>query len=99
MLMLLVIAWPFSLAGMQLLSADLYAGRDPGLGDVLRRTKPLWTRMFVLGLVVYGSYFLLDGYSAARRPITLGRGGIDQLAPAHALPAGFRRLHGGQAFH
>ena len=58
MLMLLVIAWPFSLAGMQLLSADLYAGRDPGLGDVLTRAKPLWTRMFMLGLVVYGSYFL-----------------------------------------
>ncbi|MGH8093974.1 MAG: DUF4339 domain-containing protein [Chthoniobacterales bacterium] len=58
MLMLLVIAWPFSLAGMQLLSADLYAGRNPGLGEVLTRAKPLWTRMFVLGLIVYGSYFL-----------------------------------------
>ncbi len=51
--------WPFSLAGRsQLLAADLYAGRDPTLGDLLSRAKPLWTRMFVLGLIVYGSYFL-----------------------------------------
>jgi hypothetical protein len=57
MLALLVIAWPFSLAGSQILAADLLAGRDPGLRDVLRRAKPLWTRMFILGLIVYGSYF------------------------------------------
>ena len=58
MLMLLVIAWPFSLAALQLLAADLLAGRDPGLRDLLTRAKPLWTRMFLLGLIVYGSYFL-----------------------------------------
>ncbi len=58
MLVLLVIAWPFSLAGMQLLAADLQAGRNPGLRDILTRAKLLWTRMFILGLIVYGSYFL-----------------------------------------
>ena len=58
MLVLLVIAWPFSLAATQLLAADLYAGRDPTLGDLLSRAKPLWTRMFTLGLIVYGSYLL-----------------------------------------
>ncbi|HEY1582697.1 MAG TPA: DUF4339 domain-containing protein [Chthoniobacterales bacterium] len=58
MLALLVIAWPFSLAGLQLLAADLSAGRDPTLRDVLGRAKALWTRMLVLGLLVYGSYFL-----------------------------------------
>ncbi|HEY1771450.1 MAG TPA: DUF4339 domain-containing protein [Chthoniobacterales bacterium] len=57
-LMALIIAWPFSLAAMQLLAADLFAGRAPGLRDLLARAKPLWTRMFVLGLIVYGSYFL-----------------------------------------
>ena len=57
MLTLLIIAWPFSLAGLQILAADLFAGRDPGLRDLLRRAKPLWTRMFILGLIVYGSYF------------------------------------------
>jgi hypothetical protein len=58
MLVLLIIAWPFSLAGTQLLAADLHAGRDPGLRDLLSRAKPLWTRMFTLGLIVYGSYLL-----------------------------------------
>jgi hypothetical protein len=58
MLMLLVIAWPFSLAGMQLLAADLFAGQNPSVGEILDRAKPLWTRMFVLGLIVYGSYIL-----------------------------------------
>ena len=58
MLVLLVIAWPFSLAATQLLAADLYASRDPTLGDLLSRAKPLWTRMFILGLIVYGSYLL-----------------------------------------
>ena len=58
MLVLLVIAWPFSLAGLQLLAADLSAGRNPTLRDLLTRAKPLWSRMFILGLIVYGSYFL-----------------------------------------
>ena len=58
MLVLLVIAWPFSLAATQLLAADLHAGRDPTLSDLLSRAKPLWTRMFILGLIVYGSYLL-----------------------------------------
>ncbi len=58
MLVLLVIAWPFSLAATQLLAADLHAGRDPRLGNLLSRAKPLWTRMFILGLIVYGSYIL-----------------------------------------
>jgi hypothetical protein len=58
MLVGLVIAWPFSLAATQLLAADLHAGRNPKLGDLLSRAKPLWRRMFTLGLIVYGSYLL-----------------------------------------
>ncbi|CAN5602872.1 hypothetical protein BH18VER2_BH18VER2_15560 [soil metagenome] len=58
MLVLLVIAWPFSIAATQLLAADLHAGADPSLSDLFSRAKPLWTRMFVLGLIVYGSYLL-----------------------------------------
>jgi hypothetical protein len=58
MLVALVIAWPFSLGATQLLAADLHAGRDPKLPDLLSRAKPLWTRMFTLGLIVYGSYLL-----------------------------------------
>lgn len=58
MLVVLVIAWPFSLAATQLLAADLYLGRDPNLRDLLSRAKPLWRRMFTLGIIVYGSYLL-----------------------------------------
>ena len=58
MLVALVIGWPFSLAGMQLLASDLLHERDPGLRALLAAAKPLWTRMFLLGLIVYGSYFL-----------------------------------------
>ncbi len=66
-LMALVIGWPFSIAATQLLAADLHAGRSPKLSDVLSRAKPLWTRMFTLGLLVYASYLLW-----AALPIVLG---------------------------
>jgi hypothetical protein len=78
MLALLVVAWPFSVAGMQLLAADLFAGRNPGLREVLSRAKPLWMRVFLLGLIVYGSYFLwtiiplLVALSLAVGPRSLG---------------------------
>ncbi len=58
MIVLLVIGWPFSLAGLQMLAADLLEGRQPNVRSVLVRSKPLWTRMFTLALIVYGSYFL-----------------------------------------
>ena len=59
MLALLVVAWPFALGATQLLAADLYAGRGvASLRELLSRAKPLWTRMFILGLIVYASYLL-----------------------------------------
>ena len=57
-LALLVIAWPISIAGLQLLAADLHAGRNPGFKEIFHRAKPLWSRIFLLALIVYGSYFL-----------------------------------------
>jgi hypothetical protein len=58
MLVALVISWPFSFAGMQLLAADLLSGHNPSLRELFARAKPLWTRMLALGFVVYGSYLL-----------------------------------------
>jgi hypothetical protein len=58
MLVVLIVAWPVSLAGMQLLSADLALGQQTSLREIVARAKPLWMRMFGLGLMVYGSYFL-----------------------------------------
>lgn len=54
----LVVAVPFTIAGCQLLADDLFAGRDPRLGALLNRAKPLWRRIFTLAVVVYGSYLL-----------------------------------------
>ena len=79
MLVLLVIAWPFSLAATQLLAADLHAGRDPSVHDLLGRAKPLWSRMFFLGLIVYGSYILWTAIPLAARPLARGRR-LGQLA-------------------
>ncbi len=59
MLALLVIAWPFSIAATQLLAADLYAGQGVSSARaLLTRAKPLWTRVFTVGLIVYASYLL-----------------------------------------
>jgi len=58
MLVLLIIGWPFSVGATQLLAADLLSGKDPTLGELFARAKPLWTRILGLGLVVYGSYLL-----------------------------------------
>lgn len=57
-LALLVIAWPISIAGLQVLAADLHSGRNPTFREVFQRAKPLWGRIFLLALIVYGSYFL-----------------------------------------
>ncbi len=57
-LALLVIAWPISIAGLQLLAADLHAGRNPTFSEIFHRAKSLWARVFLLALIVYGSYFL-----------------------------------------
>lgn len=57
-LALLVIAWPISIAGLQLLAADLHAERNPTFSEIFHRAKPLWGRVFLLALIVYGSYFL-----------------------------------------
>jgi hypothetical protein len=44
MLIALVAVWPIFLAGIQLATADLAAGRVIRLGDILRRATNLWPR-------------------------------------------------------
>jgi hypothetical protein len=50
--------WPVFVAGIQIATADLAAGRNARLRDVLERALHLWPQMAKLSLVVYGSYFL-----------------------------------------
>jgi hypothetical protein len=52
-----ILLWPISTAGMQL-AADSAAHKQPQrLRDLLRNAIALWPRIFLLGLVVYGSFF------------------------------------------
>lgn len=55
-LLLVLIAWPVFVAGLQFATADLLAGRPITTGDVLRRAWGIWGRMARLSIVVYGSY-------------------------------------------
>ena len=50
--------WPVFIAGIQIATADLAAGRSIRLGDVLQRAVHLWPKVAKLCLIVYGSYFL-----------------------------------------
>ena len=56
MFLLWLAAWPIFLAGLQLATADLAAGRAANLTDVLRRVAGLWLRFAQLCIFVYGSY-------------------------------------------
>lgn len=50
--------WPVFIAGIQIATADLAAGRSIRLRDVLQRSAHLWPKVAKLSLIVYGSYFL-----------------------------------------
>jgi hypothetical protein len=50
--------WPVFIAGMQIATADLAAGRSLRTRDVLQNAVRLWPKVAKLCLIVYGSYFL-----------------------------------------
>jgi hypothetical protein len=50
--------WPIFLAGIQIATADLAAGRSVRLRDLLGRAINFWPRVAKLCLLVYGSYFV-----------------------------------------
>jgi len=51
-------AWPIFVAGIQIATAELTAGRSVALRDVLQRAVNFWGRIAKLCLLVYGSYFV-----------------------------------------
>lgn len=53
---LVLVAWPIFLAGLQFATADVVAKRPVRFGELLRRSTNIWPRMAKLSLVVYGSY-------------------------------------------
>jgi len=57
MLLLNLVLWPVYIGGIQLLSAELIAGRRPGFFALLNSALKFWPRIALLCLLVYGSYF------------------------------------------
>lgn len=56
LMLLLVILWPVSAAGMQLVADGVAHHQRPRLADLLRNAFHLWPRMLLLGFLVFGSY-------------------------------------------
>lgn len=59
MLLLSLAAWPVYIAGIQILTSELSAGRPIGLFDLFQRAVLSWPRVALLCLLVYGVFFLL----------------------------------------
>ena len=57
MLLLSLILWPVYVAGIQILSAELAAGRRMGFFALLNTALKFWPRIALLSLFVYGTYF------------------------------------------
>jgi hypothetical protein len=51
--------WPIYLSGIQILTAELEAGRPIGFFSVLSEAVKLWPRIAVLCILVYGAFSLL----------------------------------------
>jgi hypothetical protein len=56
LMLLLVLLWPISAAGMQLVADDVAHKQRPRFRDLLRNTLALWPRILLLGILVYGCY-------------------------------------------
>jgi hypothetical protein len=59
MFILSLVAWPVFIAGVQIVTAELAAGRRPKVVDLLNRMLTFWPRVGGLCLFVYGIFFLL----------------------------------------
>ena len=59
MFLVVLAAWPVFIAGIQLLTAELAAGRTIGVSQLFQRSLRFWPRIAFLCIVVYGVFFLL----------------------------------------
>jgi hypothetical protein len=57
MLLLSVAAWPVFITGIQVLTAELVAGRKPRIFALLHQSLKFWPRVAILCIFVYGAYF------------------------------------------
>jgi hypothetical protein len=56
MLLLSLALWPVYVAGVQLLTTEIYAGRRPGFFPIISQAVRFWPRVALLCIFVYGSY-------------------------------------------
>ena len=59
MMLLSIAAWPIFIAGIQILTAELAAGRKARIFELLGQIARFWPRVAILCLFVYGVFFLL----------------------------------------
>jgi len=63
MLLLSLVAWPIFVAGIQILMAELAAGREPRIFGLVQQVLKFWPRVAMLCLFVYGVFFLLSVFA------------------------------------
>jgi hypothetical protein len=84
MLVLTMALWPIYIAAIQILTAEIAAGRRIRFLAALNEAVKYWPRVAALCLVVYGIFFLLIIFAAAIAAIALA-GGSSLFAPVLAL--------------
>ena len=63
MLLLSLATWPVFVAGIQILTAELSAGREARLFKLFPHILKLWPRVAMLCVFVYGVFFLLTVFA------------------------------------
>jgi hypothetical protein len=84
MLLLSLAAWPVFVAGIQILTAELSAGREARLFNLFPHILKFWPRVAMLCIFVYGIFFLLTVFAFAIA-IMIIAGGSSLLVPFLAL--------------
>jgi hypothetical protein len=84
MLLLGLAMWPVFVAGIQILTAELAAGREARLINLFPRILKFWPRVAILCIFVYGVFFLLTAF-AFGIAIMIISGGSSLLVPILAL--------------
>jgi uncharacterized protein DUF4339 len=59
MFILSIVMWPVYVSGIQILTAEIARGRQPGLLGVFNEAVRFWPRIAALCMFVYGVFFLL----------------------------------------
>ena len=84
MLLLSLAAWPVFVAGIQILTAELSAGREASLFKFFPHILKFWPRVAMLCIFVYGVFFLLTVFAFGIAAMIIA-GGSSVLVPFLAL--------------